>query len=110
MKRWREFAHWRVGVMHALDGGLWLHRFTLDGEPWAHLVSADRAALLEAGRRLGLPARWLQYRPLKDPRTGDRVEAWHWDLRHEALERAVTLAAPRVPFRSRRSGTKENVS
>jgi hypothetical protein len=96
---WREFALWREGVRHALDGGLWLHRFALDGEPWAHLVSADRAALLAAGRVLDMPARWLQYRPLKDPLSAERVDAWHWDLRRDRLERAVALAQPKVPYR-----------
>ncbi len=94
---WREFALWRQGVAHALDGGLWLHPFELQGERWAHLVSSNREALLEAGRRLGLRAEWLQYRPLKHPRTGERVAAWHWDLRGPRLELACRLAAPRVP-------------
>ena len=46
----------------------------------AHLVSADKARLLTLGRELGFSAEWLQYKPLKDPRTGARVEAWHWDV------------------------------
>jgi hypothetical protein len=64
----------------ALDGGVWLHRWRLRGEPMAHLVSADKARLLTLGRELGFSAEWLQYKPLKDPRTGVRVEAWHWDV------------------------------
>jgi hypothetical protein len=64
----------------ALDGGVWLHRYTLRDEPMAHLVSADRERLLAVGRELGLLPAWLQYKPLKDPRTGKRVAAWHWDL------------------------------
>jgi hypothetical protein len=99
MTTWREYALWRDGVIHALDGGLWLHRFVMRGERWAHLVSADRAALLTAGRLLGIPARWLQYRPLRDPRSDRRVDAWHWDLRRDRLERAVALAAQKVPYR-----------
>jgi hypothetical protein len=88
-------------LLHALDGGLWLHRFTLRGEPWAHLVSADRPALLRAGQHLALPPYGLQYRPLKDPRSEDRVrvDAWHWDLRRERLARALMLADPKVPYR-----------
>ena len=46
----------------------------------AHLVSADRERLLAVGRELGLDPAWLQYKPLKHPRTGQRVPAWHWDL------------------------------
>ncbi|HET7583981.1 MAG TPA: hypothetical protein VFK13_03685 [Gemmatimonadaceae bacterium] len=46
----------------------------------AHLVSADRLALLEYGRRTGLPADRLQFKPLKDPDTTVRCPAWHWDL------------------------------
>jgi hypothetical protein len=57
----------------------------------AHLVSSDRALLLKAGERLEVHPRWLQYKPLKNPDTGVRVEAWHWDLRREYLERGITL-------------------
>jgi hypothetical protein len=64
----------------ALDGGVWLHRHRLHGERMAHIVSADRDRLLALGRDLGLHATWLQYKPLKDPRTGKRVPAWHWDV------------------------------
>ena len=46
----------------------------------AHLVSADKARLLAYGIRVGIPEARLQYKPLKDPRTGIRREAWHWDL------------------------------
>jgi len=52
-----------------------------------HLVSADRDRLLALGRDLGLRQEWLQYKPLKHPRTGQRVPAWHWDLWGEKLER-----------------------
>ena len=64
----------------AMDGGLWLHRHVYRGQPMAHLVSTDRQRLLEYGREVGLPAERLQYKPLKDPRTGVRRDAWHWDL------------------------------
>ena len=42
-----------------------------------HLVSADRERLLALGRELDLHPAWLQYKPLKDPRTGIRIPAWH---------------------------------
>ncbi len=82
---WREFARRRDGLRHALEGGLWLHRFVLDGRPMAHLVSSDRERLLAWGRAAGLDLRWIQYKPLKDPRTGARVPMWHWDLWGEHL-------------------------
>ncbi len=75
-----EFARRRDGMLHAMDGGLWLHRHVWRGTPMAHLVSTDREALLAYGRRVGLDARRLQFKPLKDPRTGERRNAWHWDL------------------------------
>jgi hypothetical protein len=53
----------------------------------AHVVSSDRDALLSVGRALDLQPAWLQYKPLKDPRTGQRVLAWHWDLWGERLRR-----------------------
>jgi hypothetical protein len=77
---WREFALRREGMIHAMDGGLWLHRHVWKGERMAHLVSTDRARLLAFGRAIDLPLERLQYKPLKDPRTGERREAWHWDL------------------------------
>lgn len=46
----------------------------------AHLVSTDCESLVQYGRTVGLPASRLQYKPLKDPRTGLRRDAWHWDL------------------------------
>ena len=46
----------------------------------AHLVSIDRERLLAYGRSARLPVARLQYKPLKDPRTGERRDAWHWDL------------------------------
>ena len=76
----REFARRRDGMIHAMDGGLWLHRHVWFGRPMAHLVSTSREALLAYGRRVGLPDERLQYKPLKDPRTGERRAAWHWDL------------------------------
>jgi len=80
-------------MCYALDGGVWLHRHTLHGEPMAHVVSADRERLAALGRALGLEDAWLQYKPLKDPRTGRRVPAWHWDLWGERL--LALLGAPR---------------
>lgn len=67
-------------MIHAMDGGLWLHRHTWFGRPMAHLVSTDRDLLLAYGRRVGLPDERLQEKPLKDPRTGQQRDAWHWDL------------------------------
>ncbi|HYS19485.1 MAG TPA: hypothetical protein VEO73_00215 [Gemmatimonadales bacterium] len=50
-------------------------------------MSSGRDALLSVGRALDLQPAWLQYKPLKDPRTGQRVPAWHWDLWGERLRR-----------------------
>ncbi len=91
----RQFDKRRDGMVHALDGGLWLHRHVLNGESMAHLVSSDRHLLLRIGDRLGMNEDWLQYKPLKDPRTGRRVEAWHWDLRGRYLEAGMRLADTR---------------
>lgn len=76
----REFVGRRRGMIHAMDGGLWLHRHVWQGRPMVHLVSIDRERLLRYGRDLGVPADRLQFKPLKDPRTTLRVDAWHWDL------------------------------
>jgi hypothetical protein len=67
-------------MIHAMDGGLWLHRHRWLGEPMAHLISADREVLENYGRQNGLPLSRLQFKRLKDPRTGVRVDTWHWDL------------------------------
>ena len=86
---YREFTRRREGMCFALDGGVWLHRHTMRGERMVHLVSADKERLLGLGRELGLRPEWLQYKPLKDPRTGIRVPAWHWDVWGERLRRLV---------------------
>jgi len=67
-------------MLHAMDGGLWLHRHVWLGEPLVHLVSTDRARLEAFGVDCGLRASRLQFKPLKDPRSGVRRDAWHWDL------------------------------
>ena len=67
-------------MINAMDGGLWLHRHIWKGRAMAHLVSTDRERLLAYGRAVGLPDARLQHKPLKDPRTGERRDAWHWDL------------------------------
>ena len=72
-------------MCHALDGGVWLHHHRFYGEPMVHLVSSDKERLLELGRMLGFQARWLQYKPLKNPETGIRIPAWHWDVWGEKL-------------------------
>ena len=76
----REFRLRREGMIYAMDGGLWLHRHVWKGRRLAHLVSTNRERLLAYGRRVGIPAERLQSTPLKDPRTGIRRDAWHWDL------------------------------
>src|SRR5438270_9787202 len=78
--RYREFAKRRDGMIYAMDGGLWLHRHVWKGRRMAHLVSTNRELLLAYGRQAGLPLQRLQFKPLKDPRTGERKDAWHWDL------------------------------
>ena len=83
--RFTEFELRREGMIYAMDGGLWLHRHVWKGHPMAHLVSTDRGLLLAYGRAVGLPERRLQFKPLKDPRTGVRRDAWHWDLVGEYL-------------------------
>ena len=77
---YREFRLRKEGMIYAMDGGLWLHRHVWKGRPMAHLVSTDRERLVEYGRSVGLPISRLQHKPLKDPRTAVRREAWHWDL------------------------------
>jgi hypothetical protein len=78
---WVEFEDRRAGVIHAMEGGLWLHRHLWRGtHRLAHLVSTDRTRLLAWGARVGLPVARLQYHALRDPRDGVRRPAWHWDL------------------------------
>jgi hypothetical protein len=77
---WLEFERRRDGMLHAMNGGLWLHRHVWRGHEMAHLVSIDRERLLAYGEYVGLPADRLQFKPLKDPRTDIRRDAWHWDL------------------------------
>ena len=80
-----EFAHRREGMIHAMNGGLWLHRHVWFGRPMAHLISTDRDRLLTYGAAVGLSPERLQFKPLKDPRTSERRDAWHWDLAEHLL-------------------------
>jgi hypothetical protein len=77
---YREFAKRRDGMIYAMDGGLWLHRHVWKGRRMAHLVSTNKTLLIEYGAAVGIAVERLQYKPLKDPRTGVRRDAWHWDL------------------------------
>jgi hypothetical protein len=76
----REFRSRREGMIHAMDGGLWLHRHVWFGRPMAHLVSTDRERLIRYGVAAGIPLDRLQFKSLRDPRTDERHDAWHWDL------------------------------
>lgn len=76
----REFRRREAGMCFAMDGGIWLHRHVWLGRPMAHIVSTDRDALLRYGDAIGVPRAMLQFKPLRDPRTGVRRDAWHWDL------------------------------
>ena len=95
---YREFTSRREGMIFAMDGGLWLHRHVWKGTPMAHLVSTDRIRLLGYGTHVGLPPERLQFKPLKDPRTGSRREAWHWDLvgRFLPMTKALRVRIPLV--------------
>lgn len=75
-----EFEKRLEGMIHAMDGGFWLHRHVWRGRPMVHFVSTDRTRLLAYGAAIGIPAHRLQYKPLRDPRTRERRDAWHWDL------------------------------
>lgn len=77
---WKEFEYRREGMLHAMDGGLWLHRHMWKGRPMAHLVSTDQAQLIAVAISIGFPVARLQFKPLKDPRTRVRRDAWHFDL------------------------------
>ena len=92
--RYREFSDRRTGMIHAMEGGLWLHRHVWKGRPMAHLVSVDRELLLEYGRAVGISADRLQFKALKDPRTGVRRDAWHWDLVGAYLPPRPALGPP----------------
>jgi hypothetical protein len=77
---YREFEHRRDGMIYAMDGGIWLHRHVWKGRPMAHVVSTDKDKLLAYGAGIGMPESRLQFKRLKDPRTGVRRDAWHWDI------------------------------
>ena len=77
---YREFTKRREGMLYAMSGGLWMHRHVWKGRPMAHLVSTNKGALLAYGASVGIPEARLQFKPLKDPTTGERRDAWHWDL------------------------------
>jgi hypothetical protein len=67
-------------MVHAMTGGLWLHRHIWKGRAMAHLVSVDRERLIAVAIDIRFPVHRLQFKPLKDPRSGERRDAWHFDL------------------------------
>jgi hypothetical protein len=67
-------------MIYAMDGGIWLHHHVWKGRPMAHLISTDKSKLIAYGSCIGLSEDQLQFHPLKDPRTGERRDAWHWDI------------------------------
>ena len=77
---WREFELRREGMIFAMSGGMWLHRHVWKGTPMAHLVSTNQHALIIWGFSVGLNPLRLQFKPLRDPVSGERRDAWHWDL------------------------------
>jgi hypothetical protein len=81
-------------MIHALDGGIWFHRHLWYGRAMAHVVSADREKLVAFGKNLGLPEHRLQFKPLKDPRTGHRCDAWHWDIAGPVLGAVTPRRVP----------------
>src|SRR5712692_3265736 len=86
---YREFTRRREGMCFALDGGVWLHRHRLRGEPMVHLVSADRERLLALGRALPPRPVCPEYEPLKASGGGPRAGAWQgvlWGGALNALE------------------------
>src|SRR5256885_11275490 len=87
---YREFTRRREGMCFALDGGVWLHRHTLRGEPMVHLVSADKERLLPLRPAPALKPAWLQDKPLKNPRAGAPGPARHWDGNGSGLHRLET--------------------
>jgi hypothetical protein len=70
----------------------------------AHLVSSDMVQLEKTGLALGLHPARLEFRPMKDPGSGMRRAAWHWDLvgpwvplRTDATKEASALPFERSP-------------
>ena len=57
-------------------------------------ITVHGQSLLDYGRAVGLPAERLQFKPLKDPRSGVRRDAWHWDLVGAYLPPRPALGAP----------------
>ena len=82
-------------MLFALNGGVWLHRHRYYDEPMVHLVSSDKDALLALGQVLGMRPAWLQFKPLKHPDSGMRVDAWHWDIWGDKLQLLKPEGPPR---------------
>lgn len=91
---WRDVAG---ALALARDGGIALHVFRHDlrrfglsaNEPACHMLSADRAALIAFGGRIGLRPAWLE------PPRPRRPDIWHFDAFGHVLARL--LAAYPLP-------------
>jgi hypothetical protein len=77
--RWREI---RSALAFGRAGGIALHRFRHDlrrfglgpAEPACHMLSVDRAALVDFAARFGLRAAWVE------PPRPRRPDIWHFDV------------------------------
>ena len=69
--RWNDLRHGRRPVAPSPS----LARSRL-----AHLVSTNRELCSSTDAPSAFLPHRLQFKPLKDPRTGVRRDAWHWDL------------------------------
>ena len=87
--RWFAWRDVQEALAHGRTGGIALHYFRYDlrrfglrlGDPACHILSADRAVLVDFAERFGLPEVLI-----KPPRR-NRPRVWHFDAFGWALER-----------------------
>ena len=80
--RWFMWREVRAALAYGRAGGIALHRFRHDlrrlglgqAELACHMLSVDRAALIDFASRFGLRAAWIE------PPRPRRPDVWHFDV------------------------------
>ncbi len=109
--QWFSWRDVRAAIAFGRTGGIALHRFRHDlrafglgqNEPACHMLSADRAALVQFASQFGLKPEWIE------PPRSRRPDIWHFDLFGVALRKLEVQYPPPSSIDSRGEAVTEHL-